>query len=104
MGQNTQETKDELLKLAKRRVILKKAAQWHVIVFLIVNAFLCVIYYLTTPGGYFWPSWSIAGWGIAVVIHVVVTGILLSSMRAKQSSVDKEYQMLLKDFDQNNDK
>ena len=103
MGENAQVTKDELLKLAKRRVILKKAAQWHVALFLIVNAFLCVIYYLTTPSGYFWPLWSIAGWGIAVVIHVVVTAVALSSMKGQQSSVEKEYQKLLNDYSQNKD-
>ena len=104
MERNTQKTKDELLKLAKRRVFLKKAVQWHMIIFLIINAFLCVIYYLTTPDGYFWPLWSILGWGIGLILHIVVTGVVLSSTRSKQDSVEKEYQMLLKDFDQNDDR
>ena len=103
MEQNTPQTKEELLRLAKSRVFLKKAVQWHIIVFLLVNALLCAIYYLTTPGGYFWPLWSIAGWGIGVIMHLVVTGVALSSTRSKQSSVEKEYQRLLKDFDLSRD-
>ena len=104
MEQNTKKTKDELLKLAKRRVFLKKAIQWHMIIFLIINAFLCVIYYLATPGGYFWPRWSILGWGIGLILHIAVTGVALSSSGSKQDLVEKEYQLLLKDFDPNDGK
>ena len=103
MEQKTQKTKDEVLKLAKRRVFLKKVVQWHIIIFLIVNAFLCAIYFLTTPNGYFWPFWSLLGWGVGLIIHIIVTGIVLSSTRGKQDSVEKEYQMLLKDLDPNNE-
>ena len=87
-------TNDELLKLAKRRVFFKKTIKWHVIIYLIINVFLCAVYYFTTPAGYFWPKWSILGWGIGLIIHVAVTGSLLSSTRVKQSLVEKEYQML----------
>ena len=104
MEQKTPKTKDEVLKLAKRRVALKKAIQWHIIIFLIVNAFLCAIYYLTTPNGYFWPLWSILGWGIGLIMHIIVTGAMLSSTMSKQDLVEKEYQMLINDFDLNNDK
>ena len=96
MEQKTKKTKDEVLKLAKRRVFLKKAVQWHMIVFLIVNVFLCAIYYFTTPDGYFWPLWSILGWGIGLILHIIVTGVVLSSTMSKKDLVEKEYQMLLK--------
>ena len=99
MEQNTERTKAEMLKLAKRRVLLKKAVKWHVIIFLIVNALLCLIYYLTTPGGYFWPMWSILGWGVGLIIHIIVTGSLLSSNKGKEDPVEKEYNKLMKDFD-----
>ena len=100
----SKETNDKLLKMAKRRVLLKKAVKWHVIIYLIVNALLCVIYYLTTPTGYFWPIWSILGWGVGLIIHIIVTGVALSSTRSKQDLVEKEYQMLQKDYDLNNGK
>jgi hypothetical protein len=101
MEQNNSKNKDELLKLAKRRVFMKKALQWHVIIFLIVNALLCAIYYLTTPGGYFWPMWSILGWGVGLILHIAVTVAALSSTRSKQDPVEKEYNLLIKDLDQN---
>ena len=100
MKETANEKNNELLRLAKRRVFLKKTVKWHAIIFLIVNVFLCVIYYLTTPGGYFWPLWSIAGWGVGLVIHAVVVGSVLSSTRSREDSVEKEYQMLKKDLDQ----
>ena len=99
MEQNTVMTNEELLKLAKRRVILKKVLLWHLIVYVIINALLCGIYFLTTPGGYFWPMWSMLGWGVGLVLHVVVTGIALSSTDGKQDPVEKEYQMLQKKLD-----
>ena len=98
MTKTTKETNDELLKLAKRRVFLKKTIKWHVIIYLIINVFLCVVYYFTTPGGYFWPIWSLIGWGLGLVIYIAVIGSMLSSTRNKQDLVEKEYQMLQKDF------
>ena len=101
MEQNTQRTKEELLKVAKRRVFLKKIIRWHVILFLVINALLCAIFYLTTPGGYFWPMWSILGWGVGLIIHIAVTCSLLSSTKGKQDPVEKEYNSLIKDLDEN---
>ena len=101
MEQNTQRTHDELLRLAKRRVILKKALRWHVIIFIAVNALLCVIYFLTTPDGYFWPMWSLFGWGIGLIVHIIVTCSLLSSTKSKEDPVEKEYNSLKKEFEEN---
>ena len=72
MQETKNETNNELLKLAKRRVLLKKTVKWHALLFLIINVFLCAIYFVTTPGGYFWPIWPIVGWGAGLVIHAVV--------------------------------
>ena len=102
MENSNQKTNDELLKLAKRRVLLKKSIKWHALIYLIINVFLCAIYYVTTPGGYFWPMWSIIGWGVGLIMHAIVVGVLLSSTNSKEDAVDKEYQRLQKDADQNN--
>ena len=87
-------TNDELLKLAKRRVLLRKTVRWHAAIYLVINALLCAIFYLTTPGGYFWPIWSMLGWGVGLIIHFAVVGSMLSSAKAKQDEIEKEYQML----------
>jgi len=99
MKETANEINNELLKLAKRRVFLKRTIKWHTIIFLIINVLLCAIYYFTTPNGYFWPLWSIIGWGAGLIIHAVVIGQALSSTRNKQNSVEKEYEMLKKDFE-----
>ena len=104
MEQNTNMTKDDLLRLARRRVFLKKVIRWHVILFVIINALLCVIFYLTTPGGYFWPMWSILGWGVGLIVHIAVTVNALSLSKGKQDSVEKEYDSLVKEFNKNNEK
>ena len=103
MEMTSNETNDKLLKLAKRRVLLKKTIKWHTIIYLIVNIFLCAIYCLTTSNGYFWPMWSIIGWGVGLILHVVVVGFVLSSTRDKRDLVEKEYQMLQKNFERNSD-
>ena len=103
MKNKTKETNDKLLKLAKRRVFLKKMIKWHLIIYLTINAFLSIVYYFTTPNGYFWPLWSIIGWGLGLIIHAIVIESILSSTKNKEDLVEKEYQMLQKDFNQNND-
>lgn len=51
-------------KLRKRREL-----QAHVLAYLMVNAFLVGIWWLTSPGGFFWPMFPMFGWGIGVVFH-----------------------------------
>lgn len=40
----------------------------HLLLYLVVNAFLVAIWAMT-GAGYFWPIWSIVGWGIGVFFH-----------------------------------
>jgi len=40
----------------------------HVVVFVVVNAFL-VAAWAITGSGYFWPAWVLAAWGIGLVLH-----------------------------------
>jgi hypothetical protein len=64
---NTEEQKDEQLwQTAKARV----AFRWSFLSYLIINAFLVAVWYFSSgPGSYFWPVWSIMGWGIGVAFH-----------------------------------
>ena len=41
----------------------------HLLVYILVNTFLVVIWLLTDPGGFFWPMFPIAGWGIGVIMN-----------------------------------
>ncbi len=40
----------------------------HLISFVLVNAFLCAINYLTSRG-YFWEIWPLLGWGLGLAFH-----------------------------------
>lgn len=53
---------------AIKRLESKRGFRTHLTVYLLVNALLVVVW-LMTGRGYFWPIWSIAGWGIAILIH-----------------------------------
>ena len=86
---------EEIMKLAKKRVILKKSLLIHLMIYIIINALLLAIYFLTTPGGYFWPIWSISGWGVGLIIHGIVVMYLLSNTSGAQDSTTKEYEQLM---------
>ena len=60
------------LALRERAVTrLKKRRDFygHILVYLLVNAFLVVIWAVTSPGGFFWPVFPLVGWGIGVVMN-----------------------------------
>ena len=40
----------------------------HLVSYLVINAFLIVIW-AVTGAGYFWPVWVLAGWGSGLVMH-----------------------------------
>ena len=50
--------------LKKRRDFLG-----HVLVYVLVNAFVVVIWAVTGGHGFFWPVFFIVGWGIGVVMN-----------------------------------
>ena len=41
----------------------------HVLIYVLVNAFLVAIWAMTDPHGFFWPVFPIVGWGIGVVMN-----------------------------------
>jgi hypothetical protein len=55
-----------LKKRAKERVGFK----WHFAVYIIVNAFLAVFNYVSTPGSW-WFYWTTIPWGLGIAIHYV---------------------------------
>jgi signal transduction histidine kinase len=46
-----------------------RALEWHALGVLLLNLFMIVIWATTTPGGYFWPEWTLAPLGVALGIH-----------------------------------
>ncbi|MCU7729510.1 2TM domain-containing protein [Actinoplanes sp. KI2] len=41
----------------------------HVLAYVLVNLFLNGIWWVTTPGGFYWPIIPMLGWGIGLVFH-----------------------------------
>jgi eukaryotic-like serine/threonine-protein kinase len=48
--------------------MLSRSFKTHLTLYLLVNAFLIGIW-AASGGGYFWPIWSILGWGIGLAAH-----------------------------------
>ena len=47
------------------RVKAKRQRRTHVVFYVVVNAFL-VLLWAVSGAGYFWPIWPILGWGIGL--------------------------------------
>src|SRR5687767_9557895 len=63
------EPADELRKAAIARLKKKGDFKIHLLIYVLVNSFLVVIWAMTDGGGFFWPIFPIAGWGIGVVAN-----------------------------------
>jgi hypothetical protein len=63
-------TPDEVL---QQRAIkhLKKRRDFagHLLVYLLVNTFIVLIWFMSGSNGFFWPVFPIVGWGIGVVMN-----------------------------------
>jgi hypothetical protein len=53
---------------ARRRVQARRDFGSHLVAYVVINAFLVVVW-AVTGGGYFWPVWVLGGWGIGLVMH-----------------------------------
>lgn len=93
-------TNEQLLKLAKERVGLKKGLKWHFIVFALLSILLAVINYLTyeEPNGTMWAIWGIIGLGVPFVIHAICAFVKLSGQSDEQK-VAAEYERLQRSAD-----
>ena len=58
----------ELRERAIKRLRKKRDFYGHVLVYVAVNSFLVVVWWLTSAG-FFWPAIPMAAWGIGVVMN-----------------------------------
>jgi hypothetical protein len=65
---NTGTGEDQLRRRAVKRLQAKAGFWTHLAIYLAVNAFLVMIWFLT-GAGFFWPIFPIAGWGIGVAAN-----------------------------------
>ena len=64
---STQDTR--LRDRAMKRLKKRRDLRGHLLVYALVNAFLVVIWAMTTPDSFFWPVFPMVGWGIGVVMN-----------------------------------
>lgn len=60
---------DEARRLALKRVRARRDLATHAVTYVVVNAFLVLVWWVTMPGGYFWPIWPIGGWAIGLLLN-----------------------------------
>ena len=60
---------ESLRQRAIKRLKKRRDFAAHLLVFVLVNTFVVVIWFMTDPHGFFWPVFPIAGWGIGVVMN-----------------------------------
>ena len=60
---------DALREQAIKRLKKRRDFAGHVLIYVLVNAFLVVIWALSNVHGFFWPVFPIVGWGIGVVMN-----------------------------------
>jgi hypothetical protein len=52
----------------RKRLQERREFSSHLVVFIVVNAFLVAAWAITGTG-YFWPAWVLAAWGVGLVLH-----------------------------------
>ncbi len=85
---------EELREIAKKRIEARKGFRMHLLVYLLVNAFLIIIYWINTPGGYPWFVYPLCGWGIGLAAHALETRNILSKKNV--DDIDDEVERLRK--------
>ena len=88
----TPKTDSELRQLAKRRVNQKMGFYVHLSVYLLVNLGLAAINLL--GGGQRWHLWPLAGWGLGLAIHGIVTFVSLRGDGLRERWLQAEVERL----------
>ena len=53
--------------LARKRIEKRRGLQTGMVAYVVINVFLVAVWAMT-GGGYFWPAWIIAGWGVGMLL------------------------------------
>jgi hypothetical protein len=84
----TPKTDSELRQLARRRVNQKMGFYIHLAVYVLVNLGLAAIN--GVGGGKPWHLWPLAGWGLGLAIHGIVTFASLRGDGVRERMLDGE--------------
>ena len=78
---------EEQRQRAIRRIRAKREVRVHLAVYLVVNAFLVLIWALTSAS-YFWPIWPMLGWGVGLAAHAA--SVYLGRSEISEAQIDRE--------------
>ena len=84
----TPNSEPELQRRARRRVNQKMGFYIHASVFVLVNLGLAAINLAT--GGKSWHWWPLAGWGLGLAIHGIVTFASLNGDGLRERMLERE--------------
>ena len=60
----------ELRDAAVKQLKKKRGLQAHLLAYVMVNLLLNALWFLTMPGGFYWPIFPLLGWGIGLAFNV----------------------------------
>ncbi|MEW9528421.1 2TM domain-containing protein [Microbispora sp. NPDC049125] len=71
---------------AIRRLHLKRGLWIHALIYVVANVIQVVVWFAYTSEQFFWPLWSILGWGLGLVFHIwaVYSGSSLDEARIER--------------------
>jgi len=69
MAQEQLSSDSTLRERAIKQLKERRDFQTHLLVYVLVNGMLVGIWAISSPGVFFWPLYSIVGWGIGLVLH-----------------------------------
>ncbi len=72
---------------AIRQLHLKRGLRVHALIYVLANVVQVVVWFAYTPEQFFWPLWSILGWGIGLVFH---TWAVYSGAGFDEARVERE--------------
>jgi hypothetical protein len=82
----------ELRRLAIRRADMKLAFRSHLMAYVVVNASLVAIYFMTSFGDYFWPIWPMLGWGVGLGAHAA--SVYMNGEGIRDRMIEEELEKL----------
>jgi hypothetical protein len=88
--QPNQQTEEEILQKARKRVDEIKSFYSHLAVYVIFSIAFVVIWAVTSPGGYAWFIWPVGGWGVAVALHAFGTFVFNRDTKWEKRAIEKE--------------
>ena len=83
---------DDIEARARRRVGMKMGFYIHALVYVLVNLGLFAINMVN--GGKHWAIWPLAGWGLGLAIHGIVTFLNLSGEGMRERMLKDEIERL----------